>query len=290
MSILLHNNEKNYEKKRLDINNLTNAFNPNIGEYLTKLKFNYNSDNNNSIENDKTINNKSINLENSINYSINYIREPKVIINNEKLMIKFFKKKSRFDKLPYLSRSTNDLINYNYKKQKDKTIILQNRMSSDNNYLNILHRNKKFRLKKINISSCRNHSNDKKDLNYKSSFSVKSIDEKKISNNSLVDNKINTPFEPKEKTINYLPNSKDTLLRNKLEDEEDIKYMEKFNTLKKLSNKEVIDKIEDSIEIKGIEKNFIPKYLNCKHESKIDFQFGNHFPYIREKIFKKLKL
>ena len=69
MSILLHNNEKNYEKKRVDINNLTNAFNPNIGEYLTKLKFNYNSDNNNSIENDKTINTKSINLENSIMYS-----------------------------------------------------------------------------------------------------------------------------------------------------------------------------------------------------------------------------
>ena len=44
LSILLHSNDKNYDRKRLDINNLTKAFDANNGEYLTKLKFNYNSD------------------------------------------------------------------------------------------------------------------------------------------------------------------------------------------------------------------------------------------------------
>ena len=168
LSILLHSNDKNYDRKRLDINNLAKAFDANNGEYLTKLKFNYNSDINNSFEIDKTVNNKSINLENSINY----IREPKVIINNEKFMINFFKKKCKFDKLPYLSLSTNDLINYNYKKFKDISNNKNNCIISDNNYLNIKPKNKKFRLKKIHVSSCRNHSNDKKDLNLKSSFSV----------------------------------------------------------------------------------------------------------------------
>ena len=97
LSILLHSNDKNYDRKWLDINNLTKAFDANNGEYLTKLKFNYNSDINNSFEIDKTVNNKSINLENSINY----IREPKVIINNEKFMINFFKKKCKLSLKKY---------------------------------------------------------------------------------------------------------------------------------------------------------------------------------------------
>ena len=272
LSILLHSNDKNYDRKRLDINNLTKAFDANNGEYLTKLKFNYNSDINNSFEIDKRINNKSINLENSINY----IREPKVIINNEKFMINFFKKKCKFDKLPYLSLSMNDLINYKYKKLKDISNNKNNCIISDNNYLNIKPKNKKFRLKKIHVSSCRNHSNDKKDLNLKSSFSVKSIDDK-----------INEQYEQKEKTINFIPKYTNKLVNNKLKDEEDTKYIEQFNKLKKLSNKEVIKKIEDSIEIKGVEKKLIPKYLNCKYESKIDLKFGKHFPYLKRNIYNK---
>ena len=254
LSILLHSNDKNYDRKRLDINNLTKAFDANNGEYLTKLKFNYNSDINNSFEIDKTINNKSINLENSINY----IREPKVIINNEKFMINFFKKKCKFDKLPYLSLSTNDLINYNYKKFKDISNNKNNCIISDNNYLNIKPKNKKFRLKKIHVSSCRNHSNDKKDLNLKSSFSVKSIDDK-----------INEQYEQKEKTINFIQKYTNKLVNNKLKDEEDTKYIEQF------------------IEIKGVEKKLIPKYLNCKYESKIDLKFGKHFPYLKRNIYNK---
>ena len=40
-------------------------------------------------------------------------------------MLDSFKKKTKtLDKLPYLSRSTNDLINYNYKKDKDRADIL----------------------------------------------------------------------------------------------------------------------------------------------------------------------
>ena len=191
-------------------------------------------------------------------------------------MINFFKKKCKFDKLPYLSLSTNDLINYNYKKFKDISNNKNNCISSDNNYLNIKPKNKKFRLKKIHVSSCRNHSNDKKDLNLKYSFSVKSIDDK-----------INEQYEQKEKVINFIPKYTNKLVNNKLKDEEDTKYIEQFNKLKKLSNKEVIKKIEDSIEIKGVEKKLIPKYLNCKYESKIDLKFGKHFPYLKRNIYNK---
>ncbi len=286
LSILMHSNDKNYDRKRLDINNLTTAYDADIGEYLTKLKFNYNADINNSIENDKTINNQSINLENLINYILKYFREPKVIINNEILMKNLFKKKCKIDKLPYLSLSTNDLINHNYSDQKDKSNNIQNFISSDNNYLNILPKNKKFRLKKIPVSSCKNQLINKKVINLKSSFSVKSIDEKKISNILVFDNKINQQNEQKEETVTFLSKPKD-LVNNKLKDEEDTKYIEKFNKLKKLSNKDVIKKIEDSIEINGMEKKHIPKYLNCKHENNIDLKFGKHFPYLKRNIYNK---
>ena len=73
-------NDKNYVRKRLDINNLAIAFCANNGDQFTKFKFNYN--------------NKSINL-NSINYSLNYIREPKDIINNEKFMIISLKRNAK---------------------------------------------------------------------------------------------------------------------------------------------------------------------------------------------------
>ena len=54
-------------------------------------------------------------------------------------MLDSFKKKTKtLDKLPYLSRSTNDLINYNYKKDKDRSDIIDNWMTSKNNYLNII--------------------------------------------------------------------------------------------------------------------------------------------------------
>ena len=284
LSILLHNNEKNYDKKRLDINNLTNAFDSNNREYLTKLKFNFNSENSNSTENDRTIEYKSINSEKLLSYSINYIREPKVIKNNEKLMIDFFKKKNKIDKLPYLSLSTNDLINFNYKRHKDKSDILKNWMSSDNNYLNIMPKNQKLHFKKIKISSRRNI-NDKKDL--KSSLSVKSIDDRKISNKLFLDNTSKNKLINQVKNIKYISNSNSILPKNDLKNEDDERLEEQYNILKKLSNKEVIKKIEDSIEIKGIEKKFIPNYLNGKYESKIDLQFGNHFPYIKRNLYKK---
>lgn len=286
LSILLHNNEKNYDKKRLDINNLTNAFDSNNREYLTKLKFNFNSENKNSMENERTIENKSISSEKPINYSVNYIREPKVIINNEKLMIEFFKKKNKLDKLPYLSLSSNDLINYNYKRHKDKSNILKNWISSENNYLNILPRNQKFYFKKIHVSS-RRKINDKKDLNLKYSISVKSIDDRKISNKLFLDNKIKKQLIKKKETINYISKSNSKLPKTNLNDEEEERLEEIYNILNKLSNKEVIKKIEDSIEIKGIKKKFIPDYLNGKYESKIELKFGNHFPYIKRNLYKK---
>ena len=153
LSVLLYSNDKNYESKRLIINKLSFGVDENNREYLTKSKFNHYFDNNNSIINDKTTDIQNVNQSQKINYNLLYYREPKVIINNEKIMMDLFKKKSKLtDKLPYLSRSTNDLINYNYKKDKDKSNIMKNWMNSNNNYLNIIPKIKKLRLKRKNLS------------------------------------------------------------------------------------------------------------------------------------------
>ena len=89
LSILLYNNDKNYEKKRSIINNLSCSIDSNNKEYLTKLKFNFNPISNNSNINEKTngraIENNNINKNHQLNFDINYYREPKVIINNEKI-------------------------------------------------------------------------------------------------------------------------------------------------------------------------------------------------------------
>ena len=92
-------------------------------------------------------------------------------------MLDSFKKKTKtLDKLPYLSRSTNDLINYNYKKDKDRSDIIDNWMTSKNNYLNIIPKIKNKNTKRIHLFSNRNRKNDKSGLKMASSLSVKSMD------------------------------------------------------------------------------------------------------------------
>ena len=104
-------------------------------------------------------------IPNFLNEDLEYFREPKVIINNEKLMINFFKKKNNStNKMPYLSRSRNDLIIYDYKKLDNigSNRILKN--FNSNNYLEkykkmsekrkILLKKFHFNYKKNNLSSC----------------------------------------------------------------------------------------------------------------------------------------
>lgn len=92
-----------------------------------------------------------------MNEDLEYYRTPQVIINNEKLMINFFKRKNDLiDKMPYLSKNRNDLIIYDYKKygsKKGGNRILKH--SYSNNYLENyrqLSEKRKILLKKINFN------------------------------------------------------------------------------------------------------------------------------------------
>ena len=199
-------------------------------------------------------------------------------------MMDFFKRKDKFiDKLPYLSRSTNDLINYNYKREKDKSDIMKNWMSSNNNYLNIIPKIKKIRLKRINLPS---HSNllDKKDLDIKikTSFSVKNISHKSDENKKFKINKENKTLDQKEETEKSNPNSmiyengSTDINKIRHKKEKGDKLYQKYNNLKKLSNEEVLKKIENSIESPGfdLQKGMFSGVINRKNENKIDFLFG----------------
>ena len=124
-------------------------------------------------------------------------------------MLDSFKKKTKtLDKLLYLSRSTNDLINYNYKKDKDRSDIIDNWMTSKNNYLNIIPKIKNKNTKRIHLFSNRNSKNDKSGLKMTSSLSVKSMDIKNNKNNELFIDKENKNIQPNEidniKNVNNL--------------------------------------------------------------------------------------
>ena len=282
LCILLHRNDKNYDEKRANINKLTYAIDANNREYLTKIKFNSCSENSITSINNKTIDdNKNMNSQTKINNSLNYFREPKVIINNEKLMMDVFKKKSKLiEKLPYLSRSTNDLINFNYKNKKDNKYILKNWMTSKNNQ------------KKIYISPYKHYFTDKNNLNIKQSLSIKTINGRKKLNPKISNNIGNKTLEVKREEQNSITNSiiyennKTTI--NKLKDEENEKYNKKYNELKNLSNRKVIQKIENSIEIPlaDFKKGMFPNFIKRKNESNIDFRFGNHFPFKNQSLSK----
>ena len=285
LSVLLYSNDKNYDEKRSIINKLTFGFDENNREYLTKSKFNCYSANSNSFNDDKKADNQHINKNKRINNNLLYFREPQVIRNNEKLMMDFFKRKDKFiDKLPYLSRSTNDLINYNYKREKDKSDIMKNWMSSNNNYLNIIPKIKKLRLKRINLPSHSNYLFDKKDLDLKikTSFSVKNISHKSDENKKFKINKENKTLDQKEETEKINPNSmiyengSTDINKIKHKREKGDKLYEKYNNLKKLSNEEVLKKIENSIEAPGfdLQKGMFSGVVKRKNENKIDFLFG----------------
>ena len=200
-------------------------------------------------------------------------------------MLDSFKKKTKtLDKLPYLSRSTNDLINYNYKKDKDRTNIIDNWMSSKNNYLNIIPKIKNKNTKRIHLFSNRNNKNDKSGLKMTSSLSVKSMDIKNNKNNEFFIDKENKNLQSNEidniKDINNLGIMNDSTPKNNLNEESKKFSKEKYDKLNVLSNKQVLKKIRNSIEINNNDFNegMFPNYLEGKRENKIDLLFGIHSP------------
>ena len=200
-------------------------------------------------------------------------------------MLDSFKKKTKtLDKLPYLSRSTNDLINYNYKKDKDRTNIIDNWMISKNNYLNIIPKIKNKSTKRIHLYSNRNKKNDKSGLKMISSLSVKSMDIKNNKNNEFFIDKENKNLQSNEidniKDINNLGIMNDSTPKNNLNEESKKFSKEKYDKLNVLSNKQVLKKIRNSIEINNnnFNEGMFPNYLEGKRENKIDLLFGIHSP------------
>ena len=198
-------------------------------------------------------------------------------------MLDSFKKKTKtLDKLPYLSRSTNDLINYNYKKDKDRSDIIDNWMTCKNNYLNIIPKIKNKNTKRIHLFSNRNRKNDKSGLKMTSSLSVKSMDIKNNKNNELFIDKENKNIQPNEidniKNINNLEIMNDSTQKNNLNEESKIIYKEKYDKLNELSNQQVLKKIRSSIENPNndYKEVIFPNYIDRKRENKIDLLFGKH--------------
>ena len=74
--------------------------------------------------------------------------------------------------------------------------------------------------------------------------------------------------------FNYFENFILNILRDIKHKENNL--FEKYNNLKKLSNEEVIKKIENSIEVPGfdLQKGMFPDVIKRKNENKIDFLFG----------------
>ena len=198
-------------------------------------------------------------------------------------MLDSFKKKTKtLDKLPYLSRSTNDLINYNYKKDKDRSDIIDNWMTSKNNYLNIIPKIKNKNTKRIHLFSNRNRKNDKSGLKMTSSLSVKSMDIKNNKNNELFIDKENKNIQPNEidniKNVNNLEIMNDSTPKKNLKEENKKIYKEKYNKLNELSNQQVLKKIRSSIENPNndYKEVIFPNYIDRKRENKIDLLFGKH--------------
>ena len=198
-------------------------------------------------------------------------------------MLDSFKKKTKtLDKLPYLSRSTNDLINYNYKKDKDRSDIIDNWMTSKNNYLNIIPKIKNKNTKRIHLFSNRNRKNDKSGLKMTSSLSVKSMDIKNNKKNELFIDKENKNIQPNEidniKNVNNLEIMNDSTPKKNLKEENKKIYKEKYDKLNELSNQQVLKKIRSSIENPNndYKEVIFPNYIDRKRENKIDLLFGKH--------------
>ena len=167
LSILLNSNDSNYKYKRTILDELSSAYDENNKEFLTGAKIKKYYQNDESDFQDSKIPNlaKSSILDKIkekdfpifLNENLEYFRSPKVIINNEKIILETFKKKNKLrNKMPYLSRSRNDLIIFDYKKMKNKSYnpnyIPKN---INNNYLSSYMRNSK--VESMNIKKVKNN-------------------------------------------------------------------------------------------------------------------------------------
>ena len=313
LSVLLNSNDKNYKLKRPYINELSCVLDENNKEYLDGLKFkNYNSlnekVNKNGNEKDSfkiknyKINQKAHILKKSMSDIINenkglennkfcekipflqnieYYRTPKVIINNEKIMLNFNKKKKTLiDKIPYLSRSRNDLIIYDYKKNKYKTNE-SNRIINNNNYLqNFLQMSERRRIY-LNKIKKNNTKNRKYYLKF-SSFPSIIRNKYQIKNNQLNYIKNNSQsmiIKENKKSDFIIPSNDKKIFSESFENSINIKnnYQEKYKIIERLSNSDLLKKVLNSIQTSCSNGKVLFSYDNkIRNSNKIPLYFGKN--------------
>lgn len=184
-----------------------------------------------------------------LNQNLEYFRTPQVIKNNEKLMLDIFKKKSIFiKKIPYLSRSRNDLNNFDYKEMKNKSSNskrITNIINNNNSYLkDYMQPEKKiFYEEKIGKSESMNNYN-------KISFSFSRLNNQKkikIKRNILLPYiKRNSQTMILKDNNNYSVPKKEKKIRNDIvhNSSRNKEYNEK---IERLSNKDLLRKLKNSV-------------------------------------------
>ena len=278
LSILLNSNDSNYKYKRTKIDELSSAYDESNKEFLTGAKIKNYSQNDESDFQDCQIPNlaKSSILDKIkekdfplfLNENIEYFRSPKVIINNEKIILETFKKKNKLtNKIPYLSRSRNDLIIFDYKKMTNKSYNPNNISKNiKNEYLSSYMRISK--IEKMNIKKVNSQ-------NLKFSYNKISSVPTRLNNNN---NKIKRNF--------LLPiiykNSQSMIFKSKGNNYGNNLDQPKENNQKAnigcLSNKDLLKKLKNSVQNSLSMKKL--KFINkekSKNSNKMLFLFGKNF-------------
>ena len=277
LSILLSSNDKNYKLKRTHINKLSSFIDENNKEYLSELKYNNISSSKknklnesstsikrlkinqklpslltskNTINDNNELNNEYLSDEEFpffLNDNLEYFRTPKVIINNEKLMFEFFKKKNiLIDKIPYLSRNRNDLIINDYKKKKntnsneDKS---NNNITNTSNYLKnfiLMSKMKKIYIKKIHPYKKKKNYSKNKNSSCPSSFIKNSKNIIRIKRDIL------PSIRSKKKSMKMEnDNNSNNITSN---EENKTKNLEQYKKINKLSNTHLLKKLKMSVQ------------------------------------------
>ena len=184
-----------------------------------------------------------------LNQNLEYFRTPQVIINNEKLMLDIFKKKNIFiKKMPYLSRSRNDLNIFDYKEFKNKSIN-SNRISKIANENNYLRNYMQIPEKKKFNEEINGKSESTKNYNKISfSFSRFNIQKKiKIKRNILLPYiKSNSQTLVLKNNNNYSVQKKEKKIRK--ENFHNSSRKKEFNSkIERLSNQNLLKKLKNSV-------------------------------------------
>ncbi len=264
LSILLNSNDKNYKYKRSIIEKLSSAFDESNNEFLTGEKIiPYLSK--------SSILNQYKNRENEfpsfLNEHLEYYRSPQVIINNEKIILETFKKKKNklIHKIPYLSRSRNDLIVFDYKRMKNKSFN-SNEVShsiNNNNYISNYFQTpkmKKIIIKKVNSNSQKYRYDNNKVSSSPTRLYDNNNDRNKIKKSILLPlinkNSKSMIFESQSKN-NYNILIKKNILKKKNYENNMEKTKEITSKIGTLSNKSLLKKLKNSVQKSHSTKNVI---------------------------------